>query len=321
MMQVQDDPAKIDRNILRKLSEPLPVDSIEFRVQSISPSGWATLLAYKDARVDMQRLDEVCGPGFWQRKHERVGNDLYCSVGVWNAVLQQWVWVQDVGIPSNESATKGEASDSFKRACFNLGIGRELYDMPLILVQLHDNEFFVEEFKGKRKGKATYDLKLRDWTWHFEYSEAEGLPPELTKLVAIDQHRNTRYTFTTREDSRSARQGDVYQYADEDRDQNAPQQQGAQQQGQQRSGGNRQQRDNRGGQRNDYRDSRNDRSQQRNGNRSNGNQLPWYDGFDDDVFAMQKDLHEGVATHDSIINDLKGRYRLNRKTEEAIRNL
>jgi hypothetical protein len=44
------------------------------------------------------------------------------------------VWKSDCGVESNTEAQKGEASDSFKRACFNWGIGRELYTSPFIWV-------------------------------------------------------------------------------------------------------------------------------------------------------------------------------------------
>ena len=44
---------------IKRLSEPLPISSIDFRIQSINNGKYATILAYKDARVDMQRLDEV----------------------------------------------------------------------------------------------------------------------------------------------------------------------------------------------------------------------------------------------------------------------
>ena len=41
------------------LSKPLTVNQIEFRIQSINNGGYAIILPYKDARADMQRLEEV----------------------------------------------------------------------------------------------------------------------------------------------------------------------------------------------------------------------------------------------------------------------
>lgn len=171
------------------LGEPLGIDQIDFRVQSISKSGWATILAYKDARVDMDRLDAVVGRGKWQRKHDIIDGQLYCSVGLYNEAINQWVWVQDVGTESNTEKEKGRASDSFKRACFNLGIGRELYDFPLILVELKENEFTVDG----NKGKQTYNLRLRQWKWSMDRD-----PTGIASLKAVDDNGAVRYNFGQR---------------------------------------------------------------------------------------------------------------------------
>jgi hypothetical protein len=181
---------------LNALGKPLEISQVDFRVQSISAKGWATILAYKDARVDMDRLDQVVGRGKWQRKHEVIDGNLYCSVGIYNAEIKEWVWVQDVGTPSNTEATKGEASDSFKRACFNLGIGRELYDYPLILVQLNQNEFTAEG----NKGKATYDLRIKEWRWHIERDEAG----KITFLGCKDKSGTLRYSYGKRKENGAA---------------------------------------------------------------------------------------------------------------------
>ncbi|MDW5300724.1 MAG: hypothetical protein SA378_11420 [Sedimentibacter sp.] len=101
-------------------------DEIEVRVGSVSAKG-ASLLLYKDARCDMNILDEVYGPEGWQRKHEVINNNLYCGIGIWNKDIEQWVWKWDCGTESFTEKEKGEASDAFKRAAFNIGIGRELY--------------------------------------------------------------------------------------------------------------------------------------------------------------------------------------------------
>lgn len=172
-----------------KLNKPLPIDQIDFRIQSINKGGYATILAYKDARVDMNRLDEVFGPGFWQKKYEVINDNLFCSVGVWNKELSQWVWVQDVGTESNTEKEKGQASDAFKRACFNLGIGRELYDYPLIQVKLEQDEWEIKNDKPY----ATWNLKLKEWVWYSEFDESG----KLSYLGAKDQKGLIRFQFGT----------------------------------------------------------------------------------------------------------------------------
>ena len=111
----------------------LQASEIECRVAKVSEKG-CSLLLYKDARVDQRLLDEHVGAMNWQRKHEVIGGNLYCSVGIYDDDKEQWIWKQDVGTESNAEKEKGQASDSFKRACFNWGIGRELYTAPFIWV-------------------------------------------------------------------------------------------------------------------------------------------------------------------------------------------
>ena len=168
-----------------KLNTPLKIDEIDFRVQSVNKGGYATILAYKDARVDMNRLDAVYGVDGWQKKYDLIDGKLFCSVGVYSEKLKQWIWKQDVGTESNTEKEKGQASDAFKRACFNLGIGRELYDYPLIQIQLTDKEF------DKATGKVTWNFKLKEWKWGSEFDE-NGI---LVKLAAKDENGNLRFNW------------------------------------------------------------------------------------------------------------------------------
>lgn len=169
---------------LQELSKPLQANEIEFRVQSINNGGYATILAYKDARADQNRLDEVCGPLNWERKHSRDNHN--CIVSIWCEDKKQWVSKEDTGTESNAEAQKGLASDSFKRACFNWGIGRELYDYPLISIKLHTSE--INEKNGKKY--ASWGLKLKEWRW---YTEFEG--SSLTFIAAQDTSGVTRFQW------------------------------------------------------------------------------------------------------------------------------
>lgn len=111
----------------------LTADEIECRVGTISEKG-LSLLLYKDARADMKILDETFGPSNWQRTHEVIGGNLYCNVQVFDEKKKQWISKMDVGTESYTEKEKGQASDSFKRACVSVGIGRELYTAPFIWV-------------------------------------------------------------------------------------------------------------------------------------------------------------------------------------------
>ena len=167
-----------------KINTPLDITEIDFRVQSVNKGGYATILAYKDARVDMKRLDDVYGVEGWQKKYELIDNHLFCSVGIYSENFGQWIWKQDVGTESNTEKEKGEASDAFKRACFNLGIGRELYEYPLIQIQLNDTEF------DKATGKPTWSFKLKSWVWFSQFTDGK-----LTYLGCKDNNGKVRFQF------------------------------------------------------------------------------------------------------------------------------
>jgi hypothetical protein len=167
---------------LKELQKPLLAHEIEFRVQSINKGGFATILAYKDARVDMQRLDDVCGPLGWRRRHVNANHN--CIVSIFNQDTKEWVDKEDTGTESNTEAAKGLASDSFKRACFNWGIGRELYDYPSMSVKLigdgsplargdKQTEWFINDKKkdkwGNPKPDQTWNLKIKEWQWFTQF--------------------------------------------------------------------------------------------------------------------------------------------------------
>lgn len=133
----------------------LEAHEIDCRVGTVSEKGCSILL-YKDARCDMNILDETVGPMNWQRKHER--ENANCIVSIWDEGKSQWISKEDTGTESNTEKEKGLASDSFKRACFNWGIGRELYTSPFIWipadgVNLQENG---TDARGRKKW-TTYD--------------------------------------------------------------------------------------------------------------------------------------------------------------------
>lgn len=158
----------------------LTAGEIECRVaqsRKYDKSTQVVLLLYKDARVDQRILDEVYGPMNWKRSHELIGDRLYCTVSVWDSEKGQWIPKQDVGTESHAEPEKGQASDSFKRACFNFGIGRELYTAPRIM-------FYIDNSLVNDKGqpKCSFDVA------HIDYKG-----DSINELVIIDN--NYRVVF------------------------------------------------------------------------------------------------------------------------------
>lgn len=160
----------------------LKPSEIDVRIGTVGAKG-VTLLLYKDARVDMNILDETHGSDYWQRDHKEIKGNMYAGVGIWNHTIGQWVWKWDCGTESYTEKEKGEASDSFKRACVNVGIGRELYTSPFIFIPC--------ETEKKDRG---YELKDK---WLFSDCRVSQISytenREIKELEIVDKKGNVMF--------------------------------------------------------------------------------------------------------------------------------
>lgn len=169
---------------LIKLKKRLGRNHIYFKPAQLyadkSTNVYASILAYKDARVDMEVLDEVVGPGNWQNKYERDSKGiLQCGIGIY--INDQWIWKWSNGVPSDFEGEKGEYSDSFKRAGFMWGIGRDLYDFPNIRVVMNEKEYYMKDGKPR----ATGYFRPNEWEWDIsdDYSKVVARQKIGGKLV------------------------------------------------------------------------------------------------------------------------------------------
>ena len=162
----------------------LKASEIECRVGTLKQDGsGCSLLLYKDARVDMRLLDEIYGRLGWKRDHELINGNLFCTISVWDESKKEWVSKQDVGTESYTEKEKGQASDAFKRAGFNWGIGRELYTGPFIWIPLSNNETYVNNSKRCLNTK----FRVKDIGYNNEN--------EIDKLVIVDDNGKVRFSF------------------------------------------------------------------------------------------------------------------------------
>ncbi|MDO5549430.1 MAG: hypothetical protein Q4F79_13225 [Eubacteriales bacterium] len=185
----------------------LRADEIECRVQQVKKSRTGeygfSLLLYKDARCDMNILDETVGATNWMRQHTR--DNANCIVSIWDEEKNQWVGKEDVGTESNTEAAKGLASDSFKRACVNWGIGRELYSAPFIWITARDDEVFENQGKTRLKPNAKFRVK------EIEYDESR----KITRLVIVDSRGTTRFCTGSQEAPANKQQDRKIRYISE----------------------------------------------------------------------------------------------------------
>lgn len=173
----------------------LKPNEIDCRVATINEKG-LSLLLYKDARVDMAILDETFGKENWKRTHEIINGNLFCNIEVWNKEIGEWIKKQDVGTESYTEKEKGQASDSFKRAGFNWGIGRELYTAPFIWIKPRDAK---EIFKNSKGSFATY---TKFTVKEIGYNENN----EISKLIIIDEKGKVRFTLNNKTEEKKHRE-------------------------------------------------------------------------------------------------------------------
>lgn len=164
----------------------LQADEVEARVNTIKEKG-LTLLLYKDARCDMNILDETVGATNWMRAHTR--DNANCIVSIWDDEKKQWISKEDTGTESFTEKEKGLASDSFKRACFNWGIGRELYTAPFIWVPAQDKEGSLNYETYDNNGKIATRTQFQVTYMRVENGKITALNIESTKP------RKTVYVF------------------------------------------------------------------------------------------------------------------------------
>lgn len=124
------------KEIMDKLQAPFSPLEIEWRVGSTNSEKTKGLaLAYVTNRAIQNRLDEVFGCFGWKNEfREWRGNSQLCGISILHE--GEWITKWDGADDSNMEATKGGLSDAMKRAAYQWGIGRYLYELPNVWVRI-----------------------------------------------------------------------------------------------------------------------------------------------------------------------------------------
>lgn len=135
-----------------ELDKPFEPGEVKFKPGMVK-NNRALALAYVDARVVQDRLDDVFGVGGWEHTYRELMGGVVCTIRAW--VYDRWVSHEDVGSPSEQpdegDRLKAAFSDALKRAAVHFGVGRYLYRAKNAW---HD-------YDPVRKGFA-YPLRLRE---------------------------------------------------------------------------------------------------------------------------------------------------------------
>ena len=113
----------------------LTADEVECRIGMLKQNG-LTLLLYKDARCDMNILDETIGAMNWKKSYTR--ENANCIVSIWDNEKKEWISKEDTGTESNTEKEKGIASD-FQKKLRKLGYSEENFIQVLLYGYLVQN--------------------------------------------------------------------------------------------------------------------------------------------------------------------------------------
>jgi len=167
-----------------KKIRPLKANEIEVRVQQVTEKG-AQLLLYKDSRCDKRILDETFGINGWKNKYEEIKGNLFCTISIWDDDTKQWIDKCDCGVESFSEKEKGEASDAFKRAGFNVGIGRELYTRI----------FYFASVPTVKNDKGKFDLKNKYEKFRVSEIATNEEQEKIEQIKIVDSKDNVVFSY------------------------------------------------------------------------------------------------------------------------------
>ena len=124
--------------IIKRLHEPFSAKEIEWKIQiTTQDKKRGMAVAYMDARAVQKRLDEVVGAFNWKNVYSLWhGNSQICGISIFNDDRNEWITKFDGAENSDIEPIKGGLSDSFKRAATVWGIGRYLYEIDGVWVEI-----------------------------------------------------------------------------------------------------------------------------------------------------------------------------------------
>lgn len=137
----------------------------KFKIQAVPKQDKAWVCVwYIDARDCQDILDKAFWPDKRQNEYYEVRGKTFCKV--WVKINERvrksdsWALSENESV-DNDVTSKGDTSDSFKRACVMRWIGRYLYTLPKIWIK-HD-EYQANKRKINERVNEKYKKELKEW--------------------------------------------------------------------------------------------------------------------------------------------------------------
>jgi hypothetical protein len=176
------------RKTLSALADPFEPRDVEWRAQSTGKKAdgtpWIRVLAYIDNRAIMDRLDDVCGPENWRNEYVTgPGGGVLCGISI-RTEGGDWVTKWDGAENTDIEGVKGGLSGAMKRAGYQWGIGRYLYNL--------EEGFGIVSANGKHYVAAKADKHGGAFKWDDPKLPVWALPGGSGKPGVVSPAQNTR---------------------------------------------------------------------------------------------------------------------------------
>ena len=161
-------PELTPREIQQALAQPFAPEDLEWRLQNtIEDKMRGMAVPYVTNRAIQNRLDEVCGPDNWYNDfkpwHSNGKKEAQlCGIAIYfegRGFITKWDGAEDSDIES----VKGGLSDSMKRAAYQWGIGRVLYSLDTVWVDIErrGKSYVIKDSERPKLDKAYLNTLLK----------------------------------------------------------------------------------------------------------------------------------------------------------------
>lgn len=153
----------------RQLAQPFKAEDIEWRIASTNKEKTKGIaVAYVDSRAIQERLDSIFGCENWQNSFEitqGAEKDLtsyVCRIGIYSPERNEWIFKSDGSGPTDIEPVKGGLSGALKRAASVWNIGRYLYELDGVWVDIEQRgkSYFIKKEELERL-KTYYNRAMR----------------------------------------------------------------------------------------------------------------------------------------------------------------
>jgi len=160
---------KSARQIQQELALPFAPEDLEWRLQQAYEDKMRGLaVPYVTNRAIQNRLDEVVGPDNWYNDfkpwHGAGKKEAQlCGIAIYFESRKEWITKWDGAEDSDIEPVKGGLSDSMKRCAVQWGIGRVLYSMDTVWVEIEKRgkSYIIKDSERPRLDKAYLGMLQR----------------------------------------------------------------------------------------------------------------------------------------------------------------